>query len=347
MKIAHITWSMNTGGIETMLVDIVNEQVKSCDVQIFVVNDYYDEDLLSRIDKKVTVTLLNRKPGSKSVCPIVKLNAKLILFYPDVIHCHVANLAQIIKVPFKKVLTIHNTHTRPDYFGSYDKLCCISNAVKEHTAEQGFPNGIVVYNGIHTDDILAKEYAVTSISTDPVKRIVCVGRLYKDKGQRVLLESVNELVNVRERRDFCVDLIGDGEDREDLEKYISDKNLHDYVHFLGKKPRTWFYPRLKDYDLYVMPSISEGFGLTLAEACAAKLSVLTCNLPGPLEVIDGGQLGDSFKSGDTVALANGIEHFLDNDIDIVRIEAAYRYVKRNFDVVITEQRYIEEYKKLK
>lgn len=342
MKIAHITWSMNTGGIETMLVDIVNEQVKNCKVQVFVVNDYYDGDLLSKIDRKVTVTLINRKPGSKGVWPIIKLNAKLILFHPDVIHCHVANLAQIIKVPFKKVLTIHNTHTKPNFFGSYDKLLCISNAVKEHTAQQGFPNGIVVYNGIHTDKISVKDYTVTS--TNPVKRIVCVGRLYKDKGQSVLLEAVDELVNVRKRRDFCVDLIGDGEDREDLERYVSDKKLNGYVHFLGKKPRSWFYPRLKDYDLYVMPSISEGFGLTLAEACAAKLPVLTCNLPGPVEVIDGGRLGETFTAGDANALANGIEQYLENDVDVNRIEDAYKYVMTNFDVVMTAQRYLEEYK---
>lgn len=344
MKIAHITWSMNTGGIETMLVDIVNEQIKNSEIQLYVINNNYDYELFDRIDKNVKITLLNRKPGSKNIWPIIKLNAKLIQFRPDVIHCHVANLVPIIKVPFKKVLTIHNTHTQPDYFGKYHKLYCISKAVKEHTAKQGFPNGVVVYNGIHTDDIAVKDY--TDVPDNSNKRIVCVGRLYKDKGQIVLLEAVNELVNVRGCRNFCVDLIGDGEEREELEKYVCDKKLCDYVHFLGKKPRSWFYPRLKDYDLFVMPSISEGFGLTLAEACSAKLPVLTCNIPGPVEVIDGGRFGDTFKTGDPEALANGIEHFLNNGADVNRTNNAYEYVKKNFDVSITAKRYIEEYIKL-
>ncbi|MDO4738302.1 MAG: glycosyltransferase [Bacteroidales bacterium] len=345
MKIAHITWSMTTGGIETMLVDIVNEQMKSCEVRVFVVNDYYDIDLLDRIGKKVKVTLLKRKSGGKNLWPIIRLNLLLLQYHPDVIHCHVANLASIIRVPFKKVLTIHNTHSSSEYFGKYDRLFCISNAVKEVTVQQGFPDVTVVYNGIHTNDIAVKDFLCSSDSG--IKRIVCVGRLHKDKGQRVLLEAANELVNNRKRTNFFIELIGDGEDRESLEKLVDEQGIRLYVSFVGKKPRSWFYPRLKDYDLFVMPSISEGFGLTLAEACSAKLPVLTCDLSGPVEVIDGGRLGDTFKTGDAIALADGIENFLSSEVRVNQINAAYEYVKKNFDVVMTAQRYVEEYENLK
>lgn len=345
MKIAHITWSMSTGGIETMLVDIVNEQVKTCEVRMFVVNEYYDRDLLTKIDKRVKVALLNRKPGGKSLWPIIKLNAMLMCFRPDVIHCHASNLAPIIKVPFKKVLTIHNTHSQPDYFGKYDCLYCISNAVKVHIAKQGFTNGIVVYNGIHTEEIAVKDYS--QLVRGDVMRIICVGRLNKDKGQRLLIEAANELVNKRRITGFSIDLIGDGEEREGLEILVDDYGLRNYIKFLGKKPRSWFYPKLKDYDLFVIPSISEGFGLTLAEACAAKLPVLTCDLAGPMEVIDGGRLGDSFKTGEPLFLADGIERFLMKGTDLNRIESAYEYVKKNFDVAITAQKYMKEYQALK
>lgn len=324
-----------------MLVDIVNEQVKSCEVRVVVINDYYDKELLARIDQKVKVTLLNRKPGSKSMWPLIRLNMLLMLFHPDVIHCHVANLVPIIKVPYKKVLTIHNTHSKPDYFGRYARLFCISNAVKEHTAKQGFPDGIVVYNGIHTNEIAVKDYSQESVGDK--KRIVCVGRLNKDKGQRVLIEAASELVNNRRCTNFSIDLIGDGEEREELEKLVDDCGLRNNVFFLGKKPRAWFYPKLKDYDLFVMPSISEGFGLTLAEACSAKIPVLTCDLAGPVEVIDGGRLGDTFKTGDALALADGIEQIMQNGNNTEKVEAAYNYVKHNFDVAITAQRYIREY----
>ena len=343
MKIAHIAWSMTAGGIETMLVDIVNEQVNNHEVSVFVINDYYDKDLLGRIINKVKVVLLKRKPGSKSIWPVIRLNALLLWLHPDVVHCHYENQAPIIKVPFKKVLTIHNTHSKSINFSKFDRLFCISNAVKEHTAQQGFPNGIVIYNGIHTEAIAVKN--IQKQQNSVTKRIVCVGRLSNDKGQRVLIEAANELVNNRMQKGLSIDLIGDGEERESLEQFVDEVGLRDYVRFLGMKPREWFYPRLKNYDVFVMPSISEGFGLTLAEACAAKLPVITCDLPGPMEVIDNGRLGMSFITGDSVALADKIHQFLEHGANAGQVELAYAYIKENFDVTMTAQKYVEEYKK--
>ena len=39
MRIAHVVWGMKTGGVETMLVNIINEQVKTEVVHLFVIND--------------------------------------------------------------------------------------------------------------------------------------------------------------------------------------------------------------------------------------------------------------------------------------------------------------------
>ena len=291
-----------------MLVDIANEQAKSCEVRIYVINAYYDKGLINSIDGNVKVCLLNRKPKSKTLLPLVKFNMLLLYYQPNVVHCHQANLSSVIWVPLRKVLTIHNTHSNSRYFGKYAKLFCISKAVKEHTANQGFRDGIVIYNGIHTEKIAVK--ISYSNSTSQSFRMVCVGRLHPDKGQRLLVEAMNELINVRHLINVFCDFIGDGEERMALEELAKRYGLTEHILFLGKKPRSWFYPRLKDYDLFVLPSITEGFGLTLAEACAAKLPVLTCDLPGPIEVIDGGRLGDTFKTGDAMSLADGIERFM-------------------------------------
>ena len=341
MRIAHVVWSLSTGGIETMLVDIANEQVKSCEVRIYVINDYYDKCLLNSIDEKVKICLLNRKPGSGNVLSLLMLNLQLMIYRPSVIHCHQANLAKVIWVPFKKVLTIHNTHSNPICFGKYDKLFCISKAVKEHTALQGFPDGVLIYNGIHTEKIIPKrDFA---LSPGHVRRFVCIGRLHPDKGQWLIIEAFNILVNQHNQSGFTIDIIGDGEERPVLEKLTSQYGLNGFIHFLGRRPRSWIYPHLKDYDLFILPSISEGFGLTVAEACAAKVPVLTCDLPGPMEVIDGGRLGDRFKTGDAKSLADGIEKLMKSGEDIYRIESAYEYVKANFDVSKTANSYLREY----
>lgn len=344
MKVAHLTWSMGIGGIETMLVDIVNEQVKTCEVRIYVINAYYDKELLDKIDKKVKIVLLNRVPKSRSVWPMLCLNVQLLLFCPDVIHCHQGNLASVIKGPFKKVLTLHNTNSGSVYLKKFDRLFCVSNAVKTYAAQQGFPDAILVYNGIHTEEISVKDYSKSSESN--LWKMVCVGRLEKQKGQHLLIEAINVLVNSRKLTGFTVDLIGEGKERERLEQLVDDYGLRNFVFFLGKKQRIWFYPRLKDYNLFIMPSVSEAFGLTLTEAIAAKLPVLSCDLQGPMEILDGGRLGDTFKTGDVNALADGIEQFLKNGVNIQRTEDAYEYVKSNFDVNVTARKYIQEYKLL-
>lgn len=343
MRIVHLVWSFTTGGIETMLVDIVNEQVKYCDVNLYVINDHYNKALLQTINPKVKVILFNRKPGSKNVIPLVRLNFSLLKYRPDVIHCHQANLVNALWFSWRKVLTIHNTHCSSKYFCRYQRLYCISKSVKDYAASQGFPNGEVIYNGIHINNIDVKD---TSGNTKKDKiKILCVGRLHPDKGQRFLIEALDNLVNIRHQINISCDFIGDGMDKNDLENLSAQYQLEDYIKFVGLKSRQWIYSHLKDYDIFVMPSVSEGFGLTLAEACAAKLPVITSDLEGPLEVIAGGKLGVVFRHKDSIDLANKLYHLIVNPCDKSMIEEAYQFTINHFDVANTAHQYIEEYKR--
>lgn len=342
MKIAHILWDFEIGGIQTMLVDIANEQVKTEQVCVVLINDCYNPALLAKLDGRIFIKKIGRMPGSKNPLPILKLNAFLLWWDPDVIHCHDHSQNKLIVQKSKMVRTIHNTHSNCKDYKDFKRLFCISNEVKRYTSEQGYKDGIVVYNGIHTSLVKSSP---EGIFKDGNKHLICVGRLYPDKGQIVLLKAIDELVNKRNVHDFQLDLIGDGESRQELEEYVSRHNLNSNVSFLGSKPREEFYKLLCEYDLFILPSVSEGFGLTLAEACSAKLPVVSCDLAGPLEVIEGGRLGVTFKCGDHLDLANKIMSFLQTGTDMEKVESAYQFVKANFDVKSTATRYIDEYKK--
>ncbi len=344
MRIVHLLWSLGTGGVETLLVDIINEQVKTEKISLIIINDDISENLYSKIDQRVKVYRIGRKPGSRCPWPIVKLNFTLRKIKPEILHCHLDDQSKLIWGNYNLVRTIHNTHSSCKDFSKFKRLFCISEAVKEHTVQQGFSDAIIVYNGIHTELINCFPKGVDK--NRGKKRFVCVGRLHDDKGQRVLIKAVDELVNRRNVLDFSIDLIGDGPLREELEQEVSKKNLNPFVHFLGMKPREWFYPRLCEYDLFVMPSISEGFGLTLAEAVAAKIPVITSDLKGPMEVIDHGRLGMSFHSGNASDLANQIVCFMMKGVNLRQIDEAYHFVKSNFDVKETAHKYIEEYRNL-
>ena len=83
MRIAHIHWSLGTGGIETMLPDIVNEQAKTNDVALIIINDWVEPSILAKVNQeRVKVVLINRHEGSKNHWSIIKLN---LFFWQDFI----------------------------------------------------------------------------------------------------------------------------------------------------------------------------------------------------------------------------------------------------------------------
>jgi glycosyltransferase involved in cell wall biosynthesis len=340
MRIVHVLWSLGTGGTESLLADIVSEQSITDCVSLIVVNDIIDETVLKRISKKCSVYFCRRKAKSKNPFPIIKLNILLWMLSPDIIHSHMDNLGKYLRFRrnAKVVRTIHCAMGNENDNAYYDQLFTISNGVKKYTQAQGY-DSIVVYNGIHPELIACK-----SEHTHQITQIVNVGRLQKVKGQQVLVEAAH-LLKERNINNFHIDLIGDGENRNYLENMIAKYRLQKEVSLLGLKTRNYIYSNLCSYDLYVQPSISEGFGLTISEAMAAGVPVLTSDQDGPMEVIDYGKYGMSFKTNQPEDLADKIELFLNKGTQVDTF-SALNYVKSNFDVKVTARKYLQEYKKL-
>ena len=343
MRIAHIIWALGTGGAETMLVDIANIQCETEDVAIAIVLDMVDETLLKMIYSRVTVRLFNRKKGSRNLMPWIKLNLFLRGYKPDIIHFHLDGMRKMVLYPAPKVFTIHNAHTSGVEYPKYDALYAISDGVKNYTKQQGF-DSTTVWNGIHTENI--KQKAVSGYKTGDVCKIVCVGRLFTPhKGQDILVEALG-LLKQQGIVNYHLDIIGDGESRGMLEKMVNERGLNEYVSLIGQRDRAYIYEHLKDYDLFVLPSRSEGFGLSVAEAMCAGLPVLVCDQEGAMDVIDGGRLGMTFKTGDSQSLAERIAEFLEKGTNDVLAGEACQFARKHFDISHTAKQYIEEYKKV-
>jgi len=328
------------GGTESLLADIVCEQSKNNRVCVIVVNDIVDPNILDRINKKCKVYFCKRKPGSRNPFPIIKLNLLLWFWGPDIIHAHMDNLGKCLKIRrnAKVVKTIHCAMGNGHDHIYYDQLFAISNGVKKYVSSQGF-DSVVVYNGIRSDLISYKK----NVKHDVVQ-IVNVGRLQQVKGQQVLVQAAY-LLKKKGVGNFHIDFIGDGEEFQNLNNMVKTYNLQDEVSLVGRKSREYVYANLCKYDLYVQPSISEGFGLTLSEAMAAGVPVLTSDQDGPMEVIDSGKYGSFFQTGNSEDLANKIELFLNKTVQIDTV-AAYVFVKKNFDVKMTARNYLREYERL-
>lgn len=114
-------------------------------------------------------------------------------------------------------------------------------------------------------------------------RIVTLGRLSAEKGQDIIPEVAAELA--ARGVDFRWYLIGDGKLRSVIEEKAAALGVADRVVLLGTKTNP--YPYLKEADLYVQTSVHEGFCITLGEAKAFDLPIVSTNCAGAHEQLNG------------------------------------------------------------
>lgn len=337
MKILHLIFTMKTGGTESMLVDIANEQSRmGHDVSVMVINRGSEPDLLAQFDSGVKIMEMNRRLSSRNPIPVVRTNLAVMKLNPDVIHVHNERGVNILMPLLRRriIQTVHTTGIGLQGCQRQTPIVAISQAVADDLKSRCGLESEVVMNGIRTDEIKRRQ------PSERFDRVVCVGRLdVAVKGQDLLLKTLTCFP------DLTLSLIGDGESMEGLKYLARDLRVASRVEFLGKMSRGEIYETLKDYDMFVLPSRQEGFGLVLAEAMAAGLPVVTSALPGPMEVIDGGRLGYIFEPDSSRSLAEALQRLVNNRDDAQRIALTegIDFVAQNFSVTKTASRYIDLY----
>lgn len=361
MKVVHVYWSLTYGGIETMLVNIANEQAKvGADVHVCIINEFYAKRLLDTFHHDVHVHLIGRKLKSRNVGFVLTLNSILNNLNPDAIHLHSSVLYTLLWRKHLKRLASVTLHALPSgavrrfpvsrFFPLLElftngnvqsidkvpKVFAISEAVKKTLWENYHVKSIVVNNGIRSYDFkLRPNHGVKGRM-----RIVQVSRLeHTKKGQDLLIKAAAAF-----HGRVHIDLIGDGSSRVYLEQLIKDLHAEEYVTFLGTKPQDYVAEHLCDYDLFVQASRWEGFGLTVAEAMAANVPVLVSADQGPAEITQGNKYGWVFENGSDKDLALKIDYIFNNYPDaLVKARSARNHVIKTYDVSVTARKYLNLY----
>lgn len=102
------------------------------------------------------------------------------------------------------------------------------------------------------------------------KNIISVGRLSKEKGFADLIEIFSNI----ESEDWTLTIVGDGDEKENLEALIKDNNLEGKVILTGFLNKEELYKLYENSSLYVMTSFEESFGLVLVEASSFGLPLI-------------------------------------------------------------------------
>lgn len=179
-----------------------------------------------------------------------------------------------------------NTKMCRKLYPKFQKICVVSDEARENLVKlipeikgktKTFLN-VVSKEKCHE---LAKRGNGFSDKYDGI-RIVTVGRLSEEKGQDIVPEVASRLK--RDGLDCRWYLIGDGKLREKIEERAREFQVKDEIVFLGTQVNP--YPFLKDADIYVQTSIHEGYCITLAEARAFDLPIVSTECAGAHEQLD-------------------------------------------------------------
>jgi glycosyltransferase involved in cell wall biosynthesis len=144
------------------------------------------------------------------------------------------------------------------------------------------------------------------------KRILFVGRLHPVKGVRYLLQAMS--IVHQELPEAKLILVGDGEEREYLENLTGSLGIRKYVEFVGRIP----HERVPDYmhhaDVFVLPSLSESFGLVNLEAMACGLPIVATRVGGIPDLIEDGANGYLIDPMNQQQIAEAVLKLLQNEM---------------------------------
>lgn len=138
------------------------------------------------------------------------------------------------------------------------------------------------------------------------RNILFVGRFAPQKNLFLLVEGLTKL------KDFNLYLIGEGEQEEDLRKYVKDHGVEKRVKFLGKIPRKRLPRYMNACDVFVLPSLYEGHPKALIEAMACGCAIVASDVEGNNDVIRDNIEGLFFNPESSSDLSEKVKSILED-----------------------------------
>ncbi len=326
MRILHLCSAREIGGGERHLADLANA-LANRGHDIFAALSPLSPLMteLSELPKQNIIEL--RMRNSMNIASATKLMRFVRANQVEVVHAHVARdyplaswVAGRCRVPL--VLTrhvlfplnrIHRLTLR-----HVAQVIAVSHAVADSLRTQHIFRDdqiAVIQNGIDVERFKQRKQAAQSdrLELSRKLRVGMVGHLAPIKGQEDFIRAAAIVARQRHDVDFIVageDKSRDGENWQNIESLVRELGLAERVSLAG-----WIddiAELLSTFDLFVSPSRSEPFGLSIVEAMAAGVPVIATMSEGAREIIEAEKTGRLVPTGDIAALANGICKLLDD-----------------------------------
>ncbi len=278
---------------------------------------------------------------------VKKYNPDLIIINTSY-HYLGAKIAKKINIPYvwhireflneDQKKTYYNFNYALSLYNGAKKVICVSHGLYLKYAPS-IDNKILtyVYDGINTKKFYNPNKEIFKSSKI---HFLNVGRIKHEKGQFLMIKALNEL---KDQIDFDVTFVGY------VHKYYQNKllklgkNIKDRIKFVGQVNDVNKY--YKDSDVFIMPSLSEAFGLVTVEAMLNGLVVIASNSLGSKEIVDNEENGYLFGVNDYISLKNKIIELI-NDKEKAKRKALNGQLRalNNFNSLFNSENIYKIYK---
>lgn len=362
-KILFIIPSLDSGGAERQLIYLITGFKKSgYTPEIFI---FKQKNELMHLLKPLNIKIYQQNfqyndHFTKKIFKLIKIALDIYLlsrknnYTANISFLPLANLANSIAsklarakliINSKRALNSHQDRIKcwkyMDYFSTWlsTAVICNSEAVKSDSINrEGQASKFTVIKNIlpvpnHNN---SKKFDASTLCKNPHDYYICtISNLIHYKGLEYLIEAIHRLSHQYKN----IKLLIIGEDRGELKKLtdlVAKYQITNHVSFVGQTFNTAAYLAIS--DLYVSPSLEEGFSNSIMEAINAGLAVVATKVGGTPELLNYGELGTLVPAKDVYSLSKAIADVVNNPKKHTNSETAIRAFRDKYsEANITNQ----------
>lgn len=351
MKVVMITNSINQiGGIERVICNLANGlNNKNISVEIISI---FSKELKSifKFNKNIKINHLNLEfyhcdsikgrfknnflMRSNLYDKLKNINCDIVITFHPFVSEWMSFVRKKSKAGYKLVMTDHLDYR------SYSPTRRILNIVTYLKSDQlvVLTEDYASYYRRYIKDIVVIPNGIDNIQKNDIdysnKNIICAGRVEEVKGFDLAIESFSKIAN--KYNEWKLVIVGDGSQRENLKRQVSNLNLEKRVIFLGFKDN--IIEEFNQASIFVLSSRFEGFPMVLLEAMSCGLSCISYDAPWSRDVITDKETGLMADYLDIDDLADKMEELLSsfNSRKTIGVNGKKEVEKFLLDNVITK-----------
>ncbi len=280
---------------------------------------------------------------------------------PDLINIHmpvpgIGDVAFLVSMGIPKIITYHSGSISKGYsvwsiftyiyerfllgyfLSNAKRIICSSDYVRYGFLKRYLSKTVTITPGVdierfHPDLNKKTEYI-------SILFVAGLGKTETYKGLTNLINSIKEIVN--ERKDVILNVVGDGDLREEYENYASSIGLAENVKFWGRLDGDKLVEKYQKSHIFVSASTNESFSMVILEAMASSLPIIAFDVGGTSQMIEDGKNGYLLKCTNVDNLKEKILELINSseksiqfgELSRKKVESNYTWAKK-FDQYIS------------